>query len=69
MGGNIELLNERTVCGEAVADISAKTSNLHGTVINGDIIPKLIDEMCIRDSYNTFYGSIFGKYFLRKKTS
>ena len=45
MGGNIELLNERTVCGEAVADISAKTSNLHGTVINGDIIPKLIDEI------------------------
>lgn len=45
MGANIELLNERIVCGEAVADISAKTSQLHGTVIQGDIIPKLIDEI------------------------
>jgi len=45
MGANITLINERTVCGEKVADIVAKTSLLHGTVINGDIIPKLIDEI------------------------
>ncbi len=45
MGADIELLNERTVCGEPVADIRAKTSSLHGTVIKGDIIPKLIDEI------------------------
>lgn len=45
MGADIELLNERTVCGEPVADIRAKTSRLHGTVIKGDIIPKLIDEI------------------------
>lgn len=45
MGADIELVNERTVCGEPVADIKAKTSRLHGTVIKGDIIPKLIDEI------------------------
>ncbi|MCD8037142.1 MAG: 3-phosphoshikimate 1-carboxyvinyltransferase [Clostridiales bacterium] len=45
MGADIELINERIVCGEAVADIKAKTSKLHGTVIKGDIIPKLIDEI------------------------
>ena len=45
MGADIELLNERIVCGEAVADIQAKTSTLKGTVIKGDIIPKLIDEI------------------------
>lgn len=45
MGADIELLNERIVCGEPVADISAKTSKLHGTIIKGDIIPKLIDEI------------------------
>lgn len=45
MGADIELLNERTICGETVADIQAKTSCLKGTVIKGDIIPKLIDEI------------------------
>lgn len=45
MGADIELLNERTVCGEAVADIKTKSCRLHGTVIKGDIIPKLIDEI------------------------
>lgn len=45
MGADIELLNERVVCGEPVADVRAKTSRLHGTVIKGDIIPKLIDEI------------------------
>ena len=45
MGADIELLNERMVCGEAVADIKTKSCRLHGTVIKGDIIPKLIDEI------------------------
>ncbi len=47
MGAEIKLLNERTVCGEPVADIYAKTSRLHKTVIKGDLIPKLIDEIPI----------------------
>ena len=45
MGGNIELLNERIVSGESVADIHVTTSSLHGTTVWGDIIPALIDEI------------------------
>ncbi len=47
MGGNIDILNKRTVAGEAVADIVVKSSNLTGTTIGGDIIPTLIDEIPI----------------------
>ena len=45
MGGNIELLNERIVSGEPVADIHVSSSQLHGCEISGDIIPTLIDEL------------------------
>ena len=45
MGGNIELLNERIVSGEPVADIHVTTSELHGCEISGSIIPTLIDEL------------------------
>ncbi len=45
MGGNIELLNERIVSGEPVADIHVSTSNLKGCEVSGDIIPTLIDEI------------------------
>lgn len=45
MNGNIELLNIRTISGELTADILVKSSKLHGTVIEKDIIPKLIDEI------------------------
>ncbi|HJA34424.1 MAG TPA: 3-phosphoshikimate 1-carboxyvinyltransferase [Candidatus Mediterraneibacter merdigallinarum] len=45
MGARIELSNERTEGGEKIADITVKTSRLHGTVIEGDIIPALIDEI------------------------
>lgn len=45
MGGNIELLNERIVSGEPVADIHVTTSDLHGCEVSGDIIPTLIDEL------------------------
>lgn len=47
MGADIELVNPRTVTGEAVADIRVRTSKLHGTTISGDIIPRLIDELPI----------------------
>ncbi len=46
MGGNITLLNERQE-GEPVADLHIKYSPLHGTAIEGDIIPTLIDELPI----------------------
>lgn len=45
MGGDITLLNERTICGEKTADILVRSCSLHGTTIQGDIIPTLIDEL------------------------
>lgn len=46
MGANITLLNERTISGEKVADINVKyTPSLKSTTVEGDIIPKLIDEI------------------------
>jgi len=45
MGGNITLLNERTACGEKVADLLVKSSELTGTTVEGEIIPTLIDEL------------------------
>jgi 3-phosphoshikimate 1-carboxyvinyltransferase len=46
MGGHIELINKRGAgdC-EPVADIYVKASRLKGTVIGGEIIPRLIDEI------------------------
>lgn len=45
MGGRIELLNERTMGGEPAADLLVQHSSLHGTVIEGALIPTLIDEL------------------------
>ena len=45
MGGDISLLNEHTEGGEKIADILVRTSTLHGTTIQGEIIPTLIDEI------------------------
>lgn len=45
MGADLELINERTVTGERVADIKVRSSKLCGTKISGDIIPRLIDEL------------------------
>lgn len=47
MGGNIEILNENDANGEPTADILVKYSKLHGTTIEGAIIPTLIDELPI----------------------
>ncbi len=45
MGGDLELLNERVVNEEPVADLLVKHSQLQGIEIAGDIIPRLIDEI------------------------
>lgn len=45
MGGDLELVNERVVNEEPVADLLVKHSQLHGIEIAGDIIPRLIDEI------------------------
>lgn len=47
MGADIELQNERLVSGEPVADLLVKTSSLKGTIIEGEMIPTLIDEVPI----------------------
>ena len=45
MGGNIELINKRAYGLEPVADIIVKYSQLQGVHIDGEIIPRLIDEV------------------------
>jgi 3-phosphoshikimate 1-carboxyvinyltransferase len=46
MGGNIKILNRRTTGGEEVGELLVKyTPELKGTVIHGDEIPTLIDEI------------------------
>ena len=45
MNADIELLNERIVSNEKVADIRVKYSDLKATVIEGAVIPRLIDEI------------------------
>jgi 3-phosphoshikimate 1-carboxyvinyltransferase len=45
MGGDINIVNERSSGGEAVADIEVKSSKLKATTLSGDIIPRMIDEI------------------------
>ena len=47
MNGKIELLNERIISNEKVADIHVQYSELKATTIEGAIIPRLIDEIPI----------------------
>jgi len=45
MGAEISLEEERTWGAEPVADIVVRSSRLHGTVIGGAMVPRLIDEI------------------------
>lgn len=45
MGGDISYLNRSFEGGESRADILVRSSSLKGTVIEGDLIPSLIDEI------------------------
>jgi 3-phosphoshikimate 1-carboxyvinyltransferase len=45
MGAKIEILNERITGNEKVADIRVTSSSLNSTIIDGAIIPRLIDEI------------------------
>lgn len=45
MDADIQVLNPRVQCGEDVADLLVKHSSLKGTVIEGALIPTLIDEL------------------------
>lgn len=45
MGGSVEKLNISSQAGEPAADLLVRSSSLHGTVIEGAMIPTLIDEI------------------------
>ncbi len=45
MGADIAIMNERADSGEPTADLLVKYSSLKGTVVEGEIIPTLIDEL------------------------
>ena len=45
MGADITIVSENTEGPEPCADLLIRSSTLHGTVIEGDIIPTLIDEL------------------------
>ena len=45
MGADITRLNEKSDSGEPTADLLVRHSSLKGTVIEGDLIPTLIDEL------------------------
>lgn len=47
MGGSIELLDQRELSGEPVADLLVKSSDLKGIDIGGDLVPRAIDEFPI----------------------
>jgi 3-phosphoshikimate 1-carboxyvinyltransferase len=47
MGADVSVINERTEGGEQVADLVARSSELHSTEIAGDLIPRLVDEVPI----------------------
>ena len=44
MKAKITIKNKKTVCGEVVGDIEAKSSNLKATVVSEKMAPRLIDE-------------------------
>ena len=47
MGADLEIINEQQDLFEPVGDLVIRSSSLKGIVIEGDIIPKLIDEIPI----------------------
>jgi 3-phosphoshikimate 1-carboxyvinyltransferase len=47
MGGRIEIQNQRAQCGEPVGDLIIRSSQLSGLTVEGEIIPRIIDELPI----------------------
>lgn len=45
MGGDITVENRREVSGEIVGDLVVRSSELSGTTIGGEVIPRVIDEL------------------------
>ena len=51
MGADIQLMNHSTAGGEPVADLLVRHSALHGTVIEGELIPALIPVIAVWAAY------------------
>lgn len=45
MGAEIEIENEREFGGEPIGDLVVRSAQLHGVRVDGDLIPRLIDEV------------------------
>lgn len=45
MGGRIEIQNQHTQCGEPIGDLLVRSSQLSGLMVEGEIIPRMIDEL------------------------
>lgn len=45
MGGEVEILDQRTIAGEPRANIVARSSRLRGVTVSGDAVPRGIDEL------------------------
>lgn len=45
MGADVEILNQKTVSNELVGDLRVKYSDLKACTVEGEIIPRLIDEL------------------------
>ena len=45
MGGDIKLDNKRYIGGEPVADLTVCSASLNGVQVNGELIPRAIDEL------------------------
>lgn len=58
MGGNIELVNQRKVCGEKVADIVVSSSNLKGVKVPAARAPSMIDEYPILSIAASFASGV-----------
>jgi len=47
MGANITIVSEKNVGGEPVADLLVKSSSLRGVIVEGELIPRSIDELTL----------------------
>jgi 3-phosphoshikimate 1-carboxyvinyltransferase len=45
MGADVQVVNERIEGGEQVADLVARSSDMHAADFSGDILPRMIDEV------------------------
>jgi 3-phosphoshikimate 1-carboxyvinyltransferase len=72
MGAKVEVLREKTVSGEVVADLRVRPSELRGVEIGGDMVPSMIDEfpvVCALAARADGVSTISGAGELRVKES